>query len=139
MMKLVKQRAFGECGAAAIAMVLNCDIADVVVEINRGLARNGLSLQTDGIAETEMVEYLRMKGRDARAVLQRPDSRPAILTVPSLNHRGLLHFIVWDGERYLDPATGPLLYPDDAPIIRDKKTVCWASAIIWDNDASSTT
>jgi hypothetical protein len=29
---------------------------------------------------------------------------------------------------------GPLLYPQDAPEINSEKTVCWATAIVWDKE-----
>jgi hypothetical protein len=59
---------------------------------------------------------------------------PAILTVPSLNIPGLLHYIVWDVStlQYLDPTYGRLKYPDDAPIVDGKQIVSWTSGIlIW--------
>lgn len=60
-----------------------------------------------------------------------PGGRPAILTVPSLNHIGLLHFIVWSGDEYL-PSTGPLMYPGDSPTVAGRKLAPQvASAIVW--------
>jgi len=128
-MKLVKQEEFGQCGAACLAMVLGDPLEDVIAEIED---RTWISLSVGGMTDCEIVEHLHKHLVNARIILDWDGQKPAILTVPSLNHRGLLHYIVWDGERYLDPAMGELRYPEDAPVINGKKTVCWATAIVWD-------
>lgn len=48
-----------------------------------------------------------------------------------------VHYVVWDGEQYLDPAPeGKLRYPSDGPEIAGERTVCWASAIVWSEERS---
>jgi hypothetical protein len=129
-MELVHQRRKGECGLACLAMVAGCTIEesaelfkDLFPEIDPGEV---------GVTDEEMVVVMRRLAMpNVRRSVDRPDWRSAILTVPSLNHLGLLHYVVWDGERYLDPSPGPLRYPDDGPVIGGQKTVCWACAIIW--------
>jgi ABC-type bacteriocin/lantibiotic exporter with double-glycine peptidase domain len=128
-MKTVKQERFGQCGAACLAMVLEEPLSEVVASLEATL---NAPLHEIGVADGEMVEHLRDRGFDrAQVTMEWDGSEEAILTVPSLNHRGILHYIVWDGSQYLDPSTGPLTYPEDAPVIGGRKQVCWATAIIW--------
>jgi hypothetical protein len=90
-----------------------------------------------GVNDDEIVSLLRRHhlryARSGTVWLDPPGGKePAILTVPSLNYAGLLHYVVWDGKQYLDPAPeGKLRYPDDGPTIADEKAVCWASCITW--------
>ena len=129
-MRLIKQENFGECGLACLAMVLGQSLDEV-----RSNARAaGRTVEKYGLDSADMIHYLKHFGlTEAREVLER-DEQPAILTVPSLNHLGFLHFVVWDGERYLDPSSGPLTYPDNGPEHPDGESgpqAFWASAIIW--------
>lgn len=130
-MMLVQQTQKGECGAACLAMVLDLSLEAVLREV-RDMHEDEEAYLEWGLVPEDMIEVLFQHGIVARESVTRPDERPAILTVPSLNYPGLLHYIVWDGGRYLDPSPGPLRYPDDAPVIRGTRSVQWASAIIWD-------
>ena len=92
---------------------------------------------TQGVGEQEMVDYLAEMGIASIAALTWPCTAqhgpvPAILTVPSMNHPGLLHFVAWDGEKILDPTHEALRYPDDQPleIKNNGWLVPWASAIL---------
>ena len=100
------------------------------VALNRGVVK-----ALSDLMDREMVRILKDQGlADAKASLDWPSfETSAILTVPSLNYSGLLHYIVWDAEaqQYLDPANEPLRYPDDGPVIAEERTVCWATAILW--------
>jgi len=124
-MRLVKQQAYGECGLAAAATVLGVDLETV---------REGFpDACRDGVSEEALAAYLTVHGVPALPSLVWPSLRiPAILTVPSLNHPGVLHFVVWDGERILDPTHEALRYPDDRPDHgRAPGSVApWASAIL---------
>lgn len=121
-MKLVKQRNLGECGAACLAMVLDKDLDEVLADF--------LYRPESGITPTRMIEYLAKRGVPALESLTLPSNTvKAILTVASLNHPGLLHYVVWDGEKFLDPG-GPLNYMDNAPIVNDRPQVYWSSAIL---------
>ena len=133
-MKPVKQEGFGQCGAACLATVLGDPLDLVVAEVE---AKAEARLADIGMADGEMVEHLRQHGlSNARIILDWDGSEPAILTVPSLNYPGLLHYVVWDGAYYLDPSRGAFLYPRDAPVIGGEKMVCWATAIVWDREES---
>ena len=130
-MELIKQKEFGGCGVACLAMVTGKKYDQILSEIDDIFGRN---LQNDGLSDAEIVSYLSEQPgfKSVRSTTTRPDWRPAILTVPSLNYIGLLHYIVWDGERYLDPAIGSKTWPDDAPVLKGKRIISWASAVIWD-------
>ena len=132
-MKLVTQTAKGECGPACLAMVLEETLTDVMLDFP--------DCARDGVSDAEMVEYLAKHGVAALSSVTWPCRRcvsqgdsyarvPGIATVPSLNHPGLLHFIVWDGETWLDPSPGPRCYPEDAPTIRGERTVSWSSVLL---------
>jgi hypothetical protein len=126
-MRLVKQEEFGQCGAACLAMVLGMEFSDVVEELK--CVHGPLEM---GLSDDEMIDFLRSHGIACpRAVMDWNGSDPAILTVPSLNSRGFLHYIAWDGERFHDPSEGPLLYPQDAPRVGGEAMVFWATAIVW--------
>lgn len=128
-MTLVPQSTFGECGAACLAMVTGQKLLEVVEELEEG----GCRARIDGITPDQLLVYLHRHGFPlAREVMAWDSSQPAILTVPSLNHLGFLHFLVWDGENYLDPSNGALRYPDDGPVLHGKLRVFWATAIVWD-------
>lgn len=129
-MEIVRQKKFGQCGAACLAMVLGEPLSDVVSSLEKKL---NAPLHEVGVADGEMVEHLRDRGfNHAQVTLEWDGSEPAILTVPSLNHRGILHYIVWDGSEYLDPSNGLLTYPEHAPVIAGRQQVCWATAIVWE-------
>lgn len=129
-MELIKQKKFGECGIACLAMVTGEKYEKVLSKVDDMFGQN--NGQCNGLSDSEVVSYLGAQGFKAvRSTTTRDDWRPAILTVPSLNHLGLLHYIVWDGEEYLDPS-GPKTWPDDGPIFNGEKIISWAAAIIWD-------
>ena len=134
-MRLVQQVKKGECGLACIAMVLGISLEEADKIAQRVLGTAGGCWGEYGLMDREMVRILKDQGlADAKASLDWPSfETSAILTVPSLNYSGLLHYIVWDAEaqQYLDPANEPLRYPDDGPVIAEERTVCWATAILW--------
>jgi hypothetical protein len=122
-MRLVKQTKLGECGPACVATVAGCSLRealDVVGDVSRG------------VTDYALVDALAEFGVPSQVSLRWPDkSVPAILTVPSLGVPGLLHFIVWDGKRYLDPANSENIYPDAAPVVNGRKLEPqWATAIL---------
>lgn len=137
LMELIKQKKFGECGVACLAMVTGKDYDLVKEELIK------FNIDFDlGLSGDNLVDYLHKQPGFvmAREVLRLPEHTPiepatssvppAILTVPSLNHLGCLHLIVWDGAQYLDPS-GPKIWPNDAPVIKGRRMVFWASAIVW--------
>lgn len=122
-MKLVQQRRFGECGAACLAMVLGLDLDHVLREFPD---------LTNGICEDDMIQYLGCHGVPALASVAWPSlSISAILTVPSLNHPGVLHFVVWDAasQTVLDPSNEEKRWPNDGPKL-GSAPVQWASALL---------
>jgi hypothetical protein len=141
-MRLVKQREKGECGLACIAMVLGVSLKEAIrmacitIENHDYLLCPGvvdLEWGSRGMTDEEVIEVLRAYGAHAKNGPDWTDlAQAAILIVPSLNHRGLLHYVVWDpeAEQYLDPG-GPLVYPDHGPDVNGVR-VCWARAIIVD-------
>jgi hypothetical protein len=122
---LVKQEKFGECGLACIAMVLGCSLEEA-------REKCGDFDWSNGVNSKSIISLLAQNRIAALESLTWPDASIAgILTVPSLNHAGVLHFIVWDGEKYLDPANGEKVYPDDAPVINGIQVKPqWASVIL---------
>ena len=109
-MNLVRQEKLGECGAACVAMVAG---------ITLGEARSQLPDLPGGVIPQDVITALQRHGVESIESMVRPSpSVPAILSVPALNVAGLLHFIVWDGERYLDPGLGDRLYPVDGAVVR---------------------
>jgi len=124
-MDLIKQTAMGECGPACVATVAGISLA---------AAKNLIGNTEYGCTDDCVVRVLEGLGLAARVSLDWPDlDVSAILTVPSLNHRGLLHYIVWDAEqqRILDPSHEGLRYPDDGYVLRgDLLFPQWATTIL---------
>lgn len=124
-MNLVIMKEVGDCGPACLAMVLGKTLEDVTKDFPDRYHR--------GVSEEEMVGYLADHKVPSLASLVWPHrSVPAILTVPSLNHLGLLHFVVWDGTQILDPSEGPKVYPEDTPLQYKTASipVPWVSTIL---------
>ena len=125
-MKLVQMEMPGDCGPACLAMVLGVSLGDVTPDFPDRRRR--------GVIDQEMVDYLGSRGVVAIRSMDWPDDRmPAILTVPSLNFPGLLHYTVWDGARLLDPSRGPKRYPDGLDPTGVRPPTCgafWATAIL---------
>lgn len=129
-MMLVHMDKMGQCGAACLAMVLGKTLDEVLSEVGD---------TSSGLDSHRLIAVLSSHGFAALEITQLPRTDiPVILTVPSLNHRGLLHFIVWDGKEYLDPSRGPLRYPDDG-YVKDGDVMPpqWASAIVFWPKATS--
>lgn len=122
-MKLVKQEAFGDCGPACVATVLGWSLQK---------ARDVLGDSLRGIDSLAICDVLSENDVPAMESLVWPSSSiPGILSVPSLNYPGLLHFIVWDGAEYLDPSNDPKRYPEDGPVVDGVlQPPQWASVIL---------
>jgi hypothetical protein len=123
-MDLVKMKEVGDCGPACLAMVLGKTLEEVVVDFPlRG---------EQGLTDDDLMRYLAAHGIPALSSMEWPSRVPAILTVPSLNHPGLLHYIFWDGKQILDPSNGEKRYPDDTPqmVINAGCAAPWATAIL---------
>jgi hypothetical protein len=95
----VQQRGDGDCGVACFAMFTG-ESYERCRELLRFKANAGTS-------EAQMIGALayhfdvRVSRTDGWA-----DAVPGILTVPSLNMPGRLHFVVWTGSEVLDPQQG---------------------------------
>jgi hypothetical protein len=127
---LIKMRAVGECGPACLATIVGAELDDVVAWAHA--RERSYSYGTAALNDDDMLEYLHEHGYpDARQATSALEP-PAILTVPSLNVPGLLHFVVWDEERQIvDPSLGPKLWPDDAPVVNGERVgIQWATAIV---------
>ena len=120
----MQQTKVGECGAACLAMVLG-ESLDYVLGLGDDIAK--------GINDNRMLEILRGHGHPSIISLEWLGGNwPAILTVPSLNRPGLLHFIVWDGEQFIDPSNGEKRYPGDSPVVNGVQLgPQWASLILF--------
>jgi len=124
-MRLVKQKKVGQCGPACLAMVTGMTLEEVMEEVGD---------VSYGLNDAQMVDFLMKHNIPAISSTIWPSAAiPAILTVPSLNHIGLLHYVVWDGERFLDPTMGQKEYPGDAHVLENgREIIAWATAIlIW--------
>lgn len=124
MTKMVKMKKCGDCGPACLAMVLECTLEEAWEMVR--------ATPTGGVVPEEMVKALVDHGVPAiEASVMPHHTVGAILTVPSLNHPGLLHYIYWNGEEIFDPTNGALRYPDDAPVLDGKRlSPQWASTIL---------
>jgi len=129
-MKLVKQQEFGLCGPACLATILNKDLYDIVQKFTE---HTGKDPRQTGMTDEEIIDFLLLEGYEnvKNEFYLKDSSRPAICTVASLNHLGLLHYIVWDGKKYLDPGVGRT-YPNDAPKLNGESVICIANIITWD-------
>jgi predicted double-glycine peptidase len=129
-MMLVKQKAMGECAAACLATVIGSTLDEAIAELMKDWP--DLHIYRMGVSDEMLIVTMKRLGMpNVRSVTDWDASRPAIVTVPSLNHRGYFHFVVYDGHMYLDPSCEAAVYPRDAPVIDGERTVCWASAIVW--------
>lgn len=108
-MELVTQKNFGECGPACLAMITGRSLDTVLFDLREMFK---IIPSQHGLRDTQAVEYLAACGVvEPRRVLDVPAGcSEAMLTVPSLNHPGLLHYIVMDNGTFLDPGNGPLNY-----------------------------
>jgi len=126
MFKMVKQRGNGDCGIACLAMVLGKPYEEIKTYID------DTSEGTDSIFVKDVLTHYGKK--NVREELHYKFGKPAILTVPSLNHPGLLHYIVCDGEKkWLDPSIEKRVYPNDGPIVNGRLKIYVASAIYWED------
>lgn len=124
-MKLVKQQKRGECGVACLATILEMPLDDVLQHFP--------DCHDYGLNDDDMIGFLADHGVPALSSTQWPKSHckvPAIVTVPSLNEPGYLHYIVWDGKEYLDPSPGELQYPKDGVPRSSYLVASWASVIL---------
>lgn len=104
-MKFVQQRKDTDCTVAALAMFCNKDYGRIVALLdeeakadydnNKGM--NSVS-QYEVCDKLDMEVYFYSLGDFDK-------SKPAILSVPSLNNEGN-HAVVWTGTELLDPNTG---------------------------------
>lgn len=97
-------------------------------------ARELLNKDTEshGTLPEDLVSVLCDNGVPAVASAEWPSLEvPAILTVPSLNHLGLLHYILWDGTQFLDPSNEELRYPEHSPLHNNVQLQPqWSTAIL---------
>lgn len=99
----IQQRFTSDCAVACMAMFLGVDYEDVAAHCTGyELVRHGLPNSRERyIADLFEVEIV---FRDRSLV---DWSRPAVLTVPSLNSpKGGTHAVYWDGTRAWDPNHG---------------------------------
>ncbi len=125
-MKLVQQKQKGDCGPACLATILGLTLQEVLEDFPKARIK--------GVPPLEMIDYLTNRGVAAMESITWPCVNsvnvPAIVTVPSLNNLGLLHYVVWNGVQYLDPSNKSLRYPDDCPQVSGVATLMWSSVIL---------
>lgn len=100
-MTLVQQRMRSDCAVAALAMFLGVEYDDVARHCT------GSELIDFGLSFFREQHIARLFGKEImvldRSLLDR--SKPAILSVPSLNDMGT-HAVFWNGRRVFDPQHG---------------------------------
>jgi hypothetical protein len=94
-MKLVKMQIRGDCGPACLAMVLGEDLECSRTRIQKVDPQWTSTIGTPSNLLIKALSDVGLCAAESTTWVASPD--PAIVTVPSLNHRGLLHYIVWDG------------------------------------------
>ena len=128
---LVVQKEVGGCGVACVAMGLNVtyEKAQSITEelFPEWKVSDGLSIDKITTILRTKFEHVEYMTSDFLDLLP---GRDAIVTVPSLNYPGLLHFIYIKDELVLDPSPGPLRYPKDSTNI-DGKCVFPIDVIVW--------
>jgi hypothetical protein len=102
-MTLIQQKFAADCAVACLAMFLGVEYEDVLRHVGgHELTLGGLTNNREAyIARLFEVEISFLD----RTKIDR--SKPAVLTVPSLNSKtGLTHAVYWDGTRIYDPNQG---------------------------------
>lgn len=97
----VQQRGDGDCGIACFSMITGESYDFCREKIFKNFKSN------QGLTECAMLGALAYHfGVHVALTNGWVDSMPGICTVPSLNHPGLLHFVIWTGTDVLDPQAG---------------------------------
>ena len=102
-MTLIQQKFAADCAVTCLAMFLGVEYEDILRHVGgHELTLGGLTKSREAyIAQLFEVEISFLD----RTKIDR--SRPAVLTVPSLNSKtGLTHGVYWDGTRVYDPNQG---------------------------------
>ena len=102
----VLQKEFGHCGLACLAMITGANYETLLnlPELSYDLTTEGMSdkVMQSILDKFKITNTLVYAGID----LHVPKWGRAILSVPSLGTRGLIHYIVYDIEQgYLDPSS----------------------------------
>ena len=102
MTKFIRQKFSTDCGFACVAMFAAVNYETVVRHAS------GYELVYSGLSPAREVEILLLFGLEveARDSSLFDKSRPAIITVGSLNGGGRLHGVFWDGKKIFDPQKG---------------------------------
>lgn len=103
---MIKQRTNHDCMCACLAMLFNMTYEESAEYFPKK------ALDWYGYHWEWLYPLLRHDGKDVithtkgkRSVYDPDFSKPAIITVPSLNIKDGLHVIYWDGEKIKDPST----------------------------------
>ena len=98
-MKIIKQRHHGDCAICALAMFLNVSYETIESLVSKFEAYEGLS--GEKILEiANMFEEVELKLNESW-----DKSKPAIVSLPSLNIMDSEHACYWDGKKIWDPST----------------------------------
>jgi hypothetical protein len=123
---LIRQRYDIDCVIATIAMYTHKTYEDVIEVCER------LKIRPLGLCGYDSIRILKEFGHELVQCFDFYDFVPCIVSVPSLNSRGKMHSVYWDGQRVWDPQEGnegkefydnELLFGGFASVLVDMKLV----------------
>lgn len=99
---MIQQHFQSDCAVACLAMFLGVKYEDVAKHCH------GFELVTFGLCGKRTYDIADLFGADIlwRDVSKLDYSKPAVLSVPSLNIPGGRHSVYWDGKTIFDPNVG---------------------------------
>lgn len=108
MLREVKQRENYDCGIACLSMISG----ESYEAVKNNLPEHVVTAMPEGGMEViHVLKFLWKLKFEAKYHIYEnggvwvPNNNWWILSVPSLNYKDKYHFIVWDGEKVLDPST----------------------------------
>jgi len=97
---LVQQRFGTDCVIATLAMYSKKPYEEVVEVSER------LGIKPLGLCQYDALRILKEFGHTLEQSFDFYEFVPCIVSAPSLNSKGKMHSVYWDGEKVLDPQEG---------------------------------
>lgn len=98
---LIRQRFKADCVVASVAMYCKVPYEKVVEVLE------SLKIKPSNLGGNDTLRAMKQLGHvNVTEKLEFYDFLPCILSVPSLNNKGRMHAVYWDGERIWDPQEG---------------------------------